>query len=399
MRYSDISDLSHVLGAFMLTSFVFQTVNDIRCGANCIEQLGSILQQKFAAKSVLVITDKGLVTLGKLAPLLTLLEACNIAVTVYDGVLPDPSDSLILCAAEQAQNVDVIIGFGGGSSMDTAKLVAVLAQHEQPLAEMYGVDKVNSSRKPLVQIPTTAGTGSEVTPISVVTTGETTKSGVVSPVLYADLVLLDATLLLGMPAHITAETGVDAMVHAIEAFTSKLKKNPLSDNLAQQALKLLSRALPLAYTEINNIEYRQDTLLGAMLAGQAFANAPVAGVHALAYPLGGIYHLAHGLSNALMLPHVLRFNLPAAEAEYAQLGCLLLDELPNSQKAQAEAFLVFMLNVCRSVGLDKRLRDFGVKQHDLELLANEAMKQTRLLQNNPRPIMYDDALQLYQAAW
>jgi alcohol dehydrogenase len=383
----------------MSTSFVFQTVNDIRFGAHCTAQIGEILQDKFAARSALIITDQGLVKLGKLQALLTSLETCSVKVKVFDQVLPDPSDSLILQAAEQAQDVDVIIGFGGGSSMDTAKLAAVLARLEQPLADMYGVNNVRSSRKPLVQIPTTAGTGSEVTPISVVTTGETTKSGVVSPVLYADLVLLDATLLLGMPAHITAETGVDAMVHAIEAFTSKLKKNPLSDNLAQQALKLLSHSLPLAYANIHNIEYRQDTMLGAMLAGQAFANAPVAGVHALAYPLGGIFHLAHGLSNALMLPHVLKFNLPAAEAEYAQLAGLLLNELPESVAQQAQAFLDCMQNISKSVGLDKRLRDYGVKQTDLERLANEAMLQSRLLQNNPRPILFEDALQLYQDAW
>jgi alcohol dehydrogenase class IV len=383
----------------MSTSFVFQTVNDIRFGAHCTEQIGVILQDKFAARSALIITDQGLVKLGKLQALLTSLETSSIKVKVFDQVLPDPSDSLIIQAAEQAQDVDVIIGFGGGSSMDTAKLAAVLARLEQPLADMYGVNNVRSSRKPLVQIPTTAGTGSEVTPISVVTTGETTKSGVVSPVLYADLVLLDATLLLGMPAHITAETGVDAMVHAIEAFTSKLKKNPLSDNLAQQALKLLSHSLPLAYANINNLEYRQDTMLGAMLAGQAFANAPVAGVHALAYPLGGIFHLAHGLSNALMLPHVLKFNLPAAEAEYAQLAGLLLNDLPANKHQQAQAFLDFMQKISKSVGLDKRLRDYGVKQTDLERLANEAMQQSRLLQNNPRPILFEDALQLYQDAW
>ncbi|MDP5031970.1 MAG: iron-containing alcohol dehydrogenase [Paraglaciecola sp.] len=383
----------------MSVSFVFQTVNDIRCGAACSHELGAMLQQKFAAKNVLIITDSGLVKLGKLTPLLASLSANAIQAKVFDGVVPDPSDSLILRAAEHAQNADVIIGFGGGSSMDTAKLAAVLAQNEQPLAEMYGVEQVKSTRKPLVQIPTTAGTGSEVTPISVVTTGETTKSGVVSSVLYADLVLLDASLLAGMPAHITAETGVDAMVHAIEAFTSKIKKNPLSDNLAQQALRLLSHSLPLAYTDIHNLEHRQNTLLGAMLAGQAFANAPVAGVHALAYPLGGIFHLAHGLTNALMLPHVLVFNIEVAEAEYAQLGRLLISDLPTDSRQQAEAFIVFMQKLSYDLGLNKRLRDYGIKQDDLELLASEAMKQTRLLQNNPKPIFYDDALALYQAAW
>ena len=383
----------------MTNHFSFQTVSDIRSGANCTEQIGKVLEQKFAARNVLIITDSVLLKLGKLDHVITALKTSGIDLKIFDQVQADPPESVILQATEQALDVDVIIGFGGGSSMDTAKLVAVLAKQEQALVDMYGVDNVHSTRKALVQIPTTAGTGSEVTPISVVTTGEFTKSGVVSPVLYADLVMLDATLLLGMPAHITAETGIDAMVHAIEAYTSALKKNPLSDNLAKQALMLLSKALPLAYADGNNILYRHDTMLGAMLAGQAFANAPVAGVHALAYPLGGIFHLAHGLTNALMLPHVLRFNLSAALTEYAELAMVLITDLPQDKPAQAQCFIDFMQNLAQQVGLDKKLRDFGVKLEDLPLLATEAMKQTRLLQNNPREITYTDALSLYQRAW
>ena len=383
----------------MNNHFSFQTVSDIRSGALCIEQIGAVLKQKFAANKVLIITDGVLLKLGKLEQAIASLKSCNIEVKIFSQVQADPPESVILQATVQALDVDVIIGFGGGSSMDTAKLVAVLAKQEQALDTMYGVDNIHSTRKSLVQIPTTAGTGSEVTPISVVTTGEFTKSGVVSPVLYADLVMLDATLLLGMPAHITAETGIDAMVHAIEAYTSVHRKNPLSDNLAKQALMLLSKALPLAYEDGNNITYRHDTMLGAMLAGQAFANAPVAGVHALAYPLGGIYHLAHGLTNALMLPHVLRFNLSLALTEYAELAMILMTDLPSDKPAQAQCFIDFMQSLAQQMGLNKKLREFGVKEEDLPLLATEAMKQTRLLQNNPREITYADALSLYQSAW
>ncbi|KXI30258.1 iron-containing alcohol dehydrogenase [Paraglaciecola hydrolytica] len=383
----------------MAQQFSFQTVGDIRCGAYCSQQLGEILKQKFSVTQVLIITDSILLKLGKLDDAISSLNATGIKVNVFGEVKADPPEAVMLKATEQALEADVIIGFGGGSSMDTAKLVAVLAMEQQALPAMYGVDNIRSKRKPLVQIPTTAGTGSEVTPIAVVTTGEFTKSGVVSPVLYADLVMLDATLLLGMPASITAETGIDAMVHAIEAYTSKLKKNPLSDNLARQALQLLSKALPLAYINGNDPSYRQDTMLGAMLAGQAFANAPVAGVHALAYPLGGIYHLAHGLTNALMLPHILRFNLSAAVNDYAELASLLLTDLPADTLSRAECFITKMQSLALEVGLDKKLRDYGVKQDDLPLLATEAMKQTRLLQNNPKPISYEDALSLYQSAW
>ena len=383
----------------MTMHFSFQTVSDIRCASYASQQLGTVLQQKFAPAEVLIVTDSMLVKLGKLEPILASLDELGIGYRIFDGVKADPPESVILQASEQALQADVIIGVGGGSSMDTAKLVAVLATQQQALSEMYGVDNIRCKRKPLVQIPTTAGTGSEVTPIAVVTTGESTKSGVVSATLYADLVMLDAALLLGMPAHITAETGIDAMVHAIEAYTSKIKKNPLSDNLARQALLLLSQALPLAYQDGDNIKYREETLLGAMLAGQAFANAPVAGVHALAYPLGGIYHLAHGLSNALMLPHVMRFNLSAAQKEYAELACLLMTDLPANQALQAESLLEYVQTLAAQLNLNKRLRDVGVTHDDLPRLASEAMLQTRLLQNNPRPIAYADALTLYQQAW
>ena len=205
----------------------------------------------------------------------------------------------------------LVIGFGG-SSMDVAKLVAVLCHGAQPLETMYGINQIQGGRLPLVQVPTTAGTGSEVTPISIVTTGETTKSGVVAPQLYADAAYLDAELTVGLPPAATAATGVDAMVHAIEAYTSKRLKNPLSDHLAVLALKLLGANLLTACRDGHDIQARSNMLLGAMLAGQAFANAPVGGVHALAYPVGGIFHVPHGLSNALVLPAVLRFNAQAA---------------------------------------------------------------------------------------
>ena len=193
---------------------------------------------------------------------------------------------------------------------------------DQALADIYGIGNVTGKRLPLVQVPTTAGTGSEVTNIAIVTTGATTKMGVVAPQLYADLAILDAALTLGLPPIVTAATGIDAMVHAIEAYTSKHKKNPLSDALAREALSLLSSNLIRACEQGDNLEVRQAMLLGACLAGQAFSTAPAAAVHALAYPIGGIFHVPHGLSNSLVLPHVLRFNLPNAAKLYAELAAI-----------------------------------------------------------------------------
>ena len=385
---------------YTINDFDFKTVADIRFAVNAALSLPTLLITRFNAKSILLITDKGLVKAGVLDDLLNELEISDLNIQIFDEVLADPPEAIIRAAGEQAKQVDVVVGIGGGSSMDTAKLAAVLAMEEQALSDMYGVDQVLSTRKPLVLVPTTAGTGSEVTPISIVTTGESTKAGVVSPILYPDVALLDPTLLLGLPAHITAETGIDAMVHAIEAFTSKHKKNPLSDNLAIKALQLLATHLPLSYKNGKDVNHRGGTLLGAMLAGQAFANAPVAAVHALAYPLGGIYHMAHGLSNALMLPYVMRFNVSAAQPQYAQLALVLNPKLAErTETEQALGFIEYMEQFCKALGITKRLRDYGIDQQDLPALAQGAMLQTRLLMNNPRTVAYEDALTLYQQAW
>ncbi|MFT6779015.1 MAG: alcohol dehydrogenase [Paraglaciecola sp.] len=380
-------------------NFAFQTVSDIRFSVDGLTTLPSLLKEKFEGNRVLIVTDQGLCRTGIVAKLLIALESVDFKVDVFDQVVADPSEAIIEAVAKEARNVDLVIGIGGGSSMDAAKLGAVLAMDEQPLHQMFGVNNVTSSRKPLILIPTTAGTGSEVTPISIVTTGESTKAGVVSPRLYADMALLDPVLLVGLPAHITAETGIDAMVHAIEAYTSKIKKNPLSDNLATQALALLGEHLPKAFADGNNIEHRGGTMLGATLAGQAFANAPVGAVHALAYPLGGIYHLPHGLTNALMLPHVLRFNLDSAFSLYAQLADVLVPSCSGSDEAKANIFVDYICELRSLLGLNKSLREVGVEEVMLPMLAEQAMLQTRLLQNNPKPLSLLDALNIYQQAW
>jgi alcohol dehydrogenase class IV len=188
------------------------------------------------------------------------------------------------------------------------------------------------------------------------------------------------------------------MVHAIEAYTTRHKKNPLSDMLACQALALLSNNLVIACEDGQNLEARQAMLLGAMLAGQAFANAPCAAVHALAYPIGGIFHVPHGLSNALVLPHVLRFNLPAAATQYAELASVVAPGATGSIDARAEALITAMEELAQRVGIQTHLRDVGIAQHDLDRLADDAMLQTRLLTNNPREISRTDAYAIYAAA-
>ena len=217
--------------------------------------------------------------------------------------------------------------------------------------------------------------------------------------LYADLALLDAELTLGLPPKTTAATGIDAMVHAIEAYTSKHKKNPVSDALAKAALGLLAPNLVTACRNGRDRAAREAMLLGAMLAGQAFANAPVAAVHALAYPIGGIFHVPHGHSNALVLPHVLRFNLPAATPLYAELAEVIVPGVSGSPEQKAQAFIDHLEKVADQVGIETRLRQMGVAETDLARMAADAMKQTRLLVNNPREVSEADALAIYRAAW
>jgi alcohol dehydrogenase class IV len=304
------------------------------------------------------------------------------------------------CAAAAAGR-DGVIGFGGGSSMDVAKLAALLAKSNETLSAIYGVGLVKGPRLPLMLVPTTAGTGSEVTPISIVTTGTNEKKGVVSPVILPDIALLDPDLTLGLPPLVTAATGIDAMVHAIEAYASKsANNNPVSKILARKALRLMGANLLIAVRNGGNREARGAMLLGAMLAGQAFANSPVAAVHALAYPLGGHYHIPHGLSNALVLPEVLRFNAPEAEHLYAEIAIDVFPELAEiGTQTRASAFADRLYRLAEECGLPMRLRDNGVTRESLPMLAEDAMKQTRLLVNNPRTLSYGDALTIYEKAW
>ena len=385
----------------VMKDFSFTTVAEIIVEWAGAARLGEILQQRFSARRVLLVTDPGLVKAGILPPVLHSLQDAGFQVTVYDRVQPDPHEHFVREAIQVARDsyCDMVIGLGGGSSLDVAKLVAVLINSEQELPELYGIGKVIGQRLPLVNIPTTAGTGSEVTNIAILTTHDDSKMGIVSPQLYGDLVLLDAQLTLGLPPVHTAAAGIDAMVHAIEAYTGKHKKNPLSDALAREALRLISRHLVTACRDGNNREARENVLLGAMLAGQAFANSPVAAVHALAYPLGARHHIPHGLSNALMLIPVLQFNAPVAAPYYAELAAVIGEEVSGNMEKDAAIFIAAMVRIIAESGAPKKLRDVDIPAETLAILAQDAMQQTRLLDNNPVPLTADDALRLYQHAF
>ncbi len=384
-----------------MKAFSFDTPGSMLVEWGGAARMGELLADWFDARNLLIVTDKFLHQAGLLEPAKASLAAAGFSVTVFDDVVADPPEAVLMsCVAQgKAAGADIVMGLGGGSSMDIAKLVAVMLVSQQPLADLYGIGKVRGTRVPLVQVPTTAGTGSEVTNITILTTGETTKIGVVSHQLYADRVLLDAELTLGLPPVQTAATGIDAMVHAIEAYTSRHRKNPLSDVFAREALRLLARHLVPACQNGTDRAAREGMLIGANYAGQAFSNSPVAAVHALAYPLGGHFHLPHGLTNALMLGPVLRFNMTAAAPLYAELADVVLGPSDEGVQARSAAFVSFMEDLMDRSGAPRRLRDVNVPENSLPKLARDAMLQTRLLVNNPVEVTEPDALRLYREAF
>jgi alcohol dehydrogenase class IV len=383
-----------------MNPFTFQVPSNILFEPGASAKLPDLVAE-FGAKRILLVTDRGVRQAGLTARAEEALARAGCELIVFEDVLADPPSSVIESAVAlcRQSGAELVLSIGGGSALDTAKLVAYLARSDERLDDIYGVGLAKRPRLPLLLVPTTAGTGSEVTPIAIVTTPTTEKKGVVSPKLLPDWAILDPELTLGLPPHVTAATGIDAMVHAIEAYTSRHKKNPLSDQLARQALALLSANIRTVCTDGANLEARSAMLLGSMLAGMAFANAPVAAVHALAYPIGAIFHVPHGLSNALVLMGVMRFNLSHAETHYAELAPILDPGARDCPPAAAAGLFVEALAaICRDCGVPASLAEVGVAEGDLERLAEDAMKQTRLLVNNPREVTYADAYAIYSEA-
>lgn len=378
-----------------MDGYSFQSVKTTLVQSGAVLQLSELLAERGLTKPLFV-TDAQLIDLGVVSPAIEALRQGADDVIVFDGIEPDPSERVVYACLDafKTGSCDSVIAVGGGSSMDVAKVVSVLAKGKQDLPEIYGVGMVSGGRLPLFLAPTTAGTGSEVTPVAIITTGETTKAGVSSPILLPDVAILDASLTLGLPASISAMTGIDAMVHAIEAYTSKIKKNPISDMLALRALKLLSENIRSVLASPGDVAAREAMLLGSMFAGQAFANAPVGAVHALAYPVGGHYHIPHGLSNSLMLPAVLAFNAEACPELYAELSRVIPGAKPS-----AEGLIEWFKVLIDDSGLPATLAQAKIPETDLPMLAKDAMFQQRLLINNPREVDEATALRLYKEAW
>ena len=388
-----------------MNNFAFNTTSGIRFGSGMSVSSSQEIS-KILGSNILFITDKDLMSLKLTEPTLNQLKKFSSKVEIFEDVEADPSLKTLLKSIEigKKMNATGVIGFGGGSSMDVAKLTSLILGSNENIEEAWGVSNAKGPRLPLVLVPTTAGTGSEVTPISIITVGEEEKKGVSSPIILPDVAILDPDLTLGLPAHTTAATGIDAMVHAIEGYASANKNNnPISKMLSVEALKLLGGSIEKAVFDGSNLEARGNMLIGAMLAGKSFANSPVAAVHALAYPIGGTFHVSHGLSNSLVLPYVLRFNSADNKAtkDYAELAPFVFPDINTNQGSQAvcSEFIDRMESLSKKLGLPQKLREVNIPKEACEKMAKDAMKQTRLLVNNPREVTEKDALNIYESAW
>lgn len=380
----------------------FRSVPRIVCEAGALQGIGKVFAG-LAVRRVLVVCDPGIVKLGFAAKACAALEAAGCNVAVFDEVVADPPAAVVEQAVAQGRafEADGVLGLGGGSSLDAAKLVALLINSEQPLEALYGTDKAQGKRLPLVLMPTTAGTGSEVTWVSVITDAQQRKQAVYSAQLMPDVAVLDPELTLGLPAGVTAATGLDAMVHAIEAYTSRTRKNPISDGLATTALRLLGGNLRKVLADGSDVAARSAMLQGSLMAGMAFVNASVAAIHGLAYPLGARFHIPHGHANALVMAPMIRFNLPAAQQQYAELAAHLLPEAVFEDEASAaQAFVQAIEALVADSGLETRLSRLGIDEDAIPAMAADVVTGLkRLIDSNPRDMTEAEVEGIYRGIY
>lgn len=384
------------------TPYALLNPGRVIAGPGSIEQLAELAQGFFQARRVLIISDKGVAAAGLVKAPQQQLQDAGLSVTLIDSTPPEPDVAdvqAIEATARAAGPFDLVVGIGGGSAMDVAKIIAVLLAHPLDLRDLLSKKADITARGlPTVMVPTTSGTGSEATPNSIILVPEDElKVGIVSARLMPDAVILDAHLTLTLPPAVTASTGMDALTHAIECYCSK-KANPFSDLYALEGIRLIARSIRRAVHQGDDLQARADLLLGAYWGGVCIATSSTTAVHALAYPLGGKYRMPHGLSNAILLPSIMAFNQLGNESRFAAMAramALPVDGL--SEHEAASAFVQALRDLNRDLGVPDSLRSLNIQPAELEGLVDGAAKVTRLLDNNPRPMTRDDMRALYAA--
>ena len=373
--------------------------NKIIGGASSIQQIAEVVKSHHA-ENVVIITDPGVLAVGLINEPKAILEKAGINVQVISDTPPEPPLAQINQIYQHTKNTNaqMIIGIGGGSAMDTAKLVAILLNNNVELQDVVdGKAKFANRGIPTLMIPTTSGTGSEATPNSIVLIPERElKVGIVDEKMLPNCVILDPTMTVGLPPHITANTGIDALCHAVECYISK-KASPFSDTFALKAVELIGRSIRTAYRDGKNLQAREDMLLGSYFGGASIATSSTVAVHALSYPLGGKYHIPHGLSNAILLPDLMKFNLDACEEKFADIAkAMNLDIQGCTQRQAAEKLIEEFYALIRDLNIKCDLKAVGITEDTLSELADAALTVKRLLDNNPKPMTKSDIIEIYR---
>ncbi|CAH0347453.1 iron-containing alcohol dehydrogenase [Bacillus sp. CECT 9360] len=383
-----------------VNTLVFNPLSYVGWGS--LQKLVPVVK-KYEAAKILLITDPALETFGLTDRVKIPLEEAGYEVGVYTEVVPEPPLEVgeKLVAYMKQQQIELVIGLGGGSALDLAKLAAVLAVHDGKVADylnLSGTKQINQKGLPKILIPTTAGTGSEVTNISVLSL-ESTKDVIAHDYLLADAAIVDPELTVSVPPKVTAATGIDALTHAIEAYVS-VNASPTTEGLSLQAIRLISRSLRKAVKDGNDQQARIDMSEGSYMAGLAFFNAGVAGVHALAYPLGGQFHIAHGDSNAVLLPYVMGYIRNSCTKKMADILNALGGNASNVSEEEASIRCVEELKrMVEDVGIPGTLGEFGIPEEALEKLTEDGVKQKRLLARSPQELREEDIRAIYRSAF
>jgi alcohol dehydrogenase len=401
----------------MRETWTFHSAGQLLFGRNATRQLGE-LARRLRAERLLIVTDSMVARVGLVDRVRAPIEAAGVQVQVFDGGEPEPSIRAAEACIEAAKKfrASVLLGLGGGSNMDLAKITATVLAHGGGPRDYFGDDSIPGPVWPLICVPTTAGTGSEVSAAAVLTdTDNHMKVGILSNYLRPAAAVVDPLLTVSCPPKVTADSGIDALTHAIEAYTAVDNadfplppdersvyqgRHPMGDCLAEKAIALVGGHLRRAVTRGDDLEAREAMALGATLAGLAFSNVGVALVHAMEYPVGGAVHCSHGAGNGLLLPWVMRFNLPVRRRELAGIARLLGEEVSGLDvDAAAERAVTAVERLRADVGIPLRLRDLGVKREQLRPFAEKAASIRRILRVNPRPVTVADVEGIYETAY